>query len=88
VQYAADADEDLVEMPCVSRPWPSLTQSIRELGGKLSGSVEDAFVSDHGFALGRDQINIAQTEAEDVVEPDAMSDHLGREPMSSIGDGR
>jgi hypothetical protein len=87
VQNIADADENLVDGPCVSRPRSSPTQVPLERGAKLPAPLADAFVSDRDAALGQDQVYIAQTEAEDFVEPDSMTDDLDREPMSSIEEG-
>jgi hypothetical protein len=41
---------------------------------------------DHA-ALGQDQLDIPQTEAEHVIQSDSVADDLGREPMPSVADG-
>jgi hypothetical protein len=42
-------------------------------------------VRDHNAALGQDQLDITQAEAEDVVEPNGMVDDLRREAVTGIG---
>ncbi len=40
---------------------------------------------DHDVPLGQDQLDIAQAEAEDVVQSHGIVDDLGREPIARIG---
>jgi hypothetical protein len=44
-------------------------------------------VSDHYAALGQDQLDIAQAEAEDVIQPHGVADNLGWEAVTMIGIG-
>jgi hypothetical protein len=41
-------------------------------------------MSDHDTALSQDQLDVAQTEAEDMIQPHGMVDDLSREAMSGI----
>jgi hypothetical protein len=34
---------------------------------------------------GQDQLDVAQAQAEDVIQPDSVADDLGREAVSGIG---
>jgi hypothetical protein len=43
--------------------------------------LQDAFVGDHHAALSQDQRDVAETEAEHVIQPHAMANDLGREAM-------
>jgi hypothetical protein len=87
VVNAVDAQEHLVEMPGVARLRPPATQPAGEVGAEPDGPLPDALVRDHDAPLRQDQLDIAQAQAEDVVEPYGMADHLGREPMAGVGGG-
>src|ERR687886_287547 len=83
VHLAADADEDLVQMPLVARPRSPPAQLIGEGLAELEAPATDALVGDDDAALGQDQLDITQAEAEDVVQPVGMGDDL----PESGGDG-
>jgi hypothetical protein len=42
---------------------------------------------DHHATLGQDQLDVTQTEAEDVIQPHRLADDLGRQPMPRVGGG-
>jgi hypothetical protein len=44
-------------------------------------------VGDRDPALGQDQLDIPQAEAEDVMEPYGVADDLGGEAVSGVGGG-
>jgi hypothetical protein len=48
--------------------------------------VADTLVGDTHAALGQDQLNVTQTEAENMIQPDRVANDLGRKPMPRIGD--
>ena len=79
MQHAVDPDEDLVQVPLVARPGPAAL----ERGGKRPAEAQapgaDALVADHYAALGQDRLDLAQAQAEAVVEPYGVGDDLGRE---------
>ncbi len=41
-------------------------------------------MGDHHAAFGQDQLDVAQAEAENVIQPHGMADDLGRKPMAAI----
>jgi hypothetical protein len=49
--------------------------------------VSDAFVGDHHPALGLHRLDVAQAEAEDVIQPHDMADDLGPKAMAMIRTG-
>src|SRR5205809_1075804 len=49
--------------------------------------VPDALVGHDHAALGQDQLDVPQTEAEYMIQPDRVADDLGREAMPRIGGG-
>jgi hypothetical protein len=88
VQHAPNADEHLVQVPGVSRLRPSSAQPRGELSAELQAPMPNAFVGHHDAALRQDQLDVAQTEAEDVIEPDGVADDLRRKPVSGIEGAR
>jgi hypothetical protein len=87
VLHALDADEDLVHVPLVARLWPTPPQAVGETRSELLAPASHRLVGDSDTALCQDQLNVAQAEAEDVIQPDGVADDLGREPMAVVGSG-
>jgi hypothetical protein len=85
MKRAADADEHLVEMPGVSWLRPSPAQPSDEVGTELQTPVPNAPVGHQDAAFGQDQLDIAQAQAEDMVQPSGMVDDLGRKPVARVG---
>jgi len=85
VQHTSDADEHLIEVPRVSRSGSSPTQPSSEVGTELSAPKSDALMRDHHATLGQDQLDVTQTEAEDVIPLHRVTDDLGRQPMPRVG---
>jgi enamine deaminase RidA (YjgF/YER057c/UK114 family) len=88
VQHASDAIEHLIEVPGVPRPRSTAALPFGKVGAKLSAPVSDAFVANHYTALGQDQFNLTQAEAETVIQPDCMLDDVGRKAKAAVGTGR
>ena len=82
MQHAADPDENPIQMPGVSGPRAAAAQPFGKLGAELLAPVSDAFVSDHHAALGQDQLDVAQTEAEHVIQPHGVADDLSWKAMA------
>ena len=80
--HALDADEDLVHVPLVARSWPTAAQAVSETCSELLAPASHRLVGDDDTAFRQDQLDIAQTEAENVVQPDGVADDLGWEPMA------
>ena len=87
VQYAPDADEHLIKVPGISGLRPSPAQSPGEVRTELQAPKPNAFVGHYDAAFGQDKLDVAQAEAEDVIQPDGMADDLGRKPMPRIRGG-
>jgi hypothetical protein len=82
MQHAPDPDEDFIEVPIIPRPRSAPAQPFGKLGAELYAPVPDALMGDHHAALGQDQLDITQAEAENLVQPHGMTDDLGREAMA------
>jgi hypothetical protein len=76
--HPLDASENLVEIPLVSWLWPASAQAV---GKTRSEFLAPAPHSD------QEQFDIQQTGAEDVVQPDSVTDDLGGEPMTKVRSG-
>jgi len=87
MQRAVYAKKDLIKMPGVARPRPSSTQSPGKRRAELAAPVADALVANHHATLGQDQLDVAQTEAEDVIQPHRVADDLSRKAMAVIQAG-
>jgi hypothetical protein len=73
------------------RSCPRFGRRRRRLSAKLAANflapASHRLVGDSDTALCQDQLNVAQAEAEDVIQPDGVADDLGREPMAVVGSG-
>src|SRR3990170_2039519 len=69
----------------VPGPWPSLAQPCGELGPELQDPASDALVRDRDASFGEDQLHVAQTEAEKMIEPHGVADDLGQEATTGTG---
>jgi hypothetical protein len=50
-----------------------------------SAPAPDALGGDHNAALSQDQLDIAQAEAEHMIQPHGIADDLGWEAMAVVG---
>jgi hypothetical protein len=75
------------EVPGVFGPRSAAAQPFGKRGAELLAPVSDAFVGDHDAPFGRDQLDITQAEAENMIQPNGMPGELGREAMTVIGVG-
>ena len=58
---------------------------------KLAANFSPAphhLIGDDNTTLSQEQLDIPQTEAKDVIQPDSVADDLGREPMTTVQVGR
>ena len=84
MNLAANADEHFIQMPFVARLRPTALQGRREHPAEAQTPFADAFVTDHDAARGQDQLDIAQAQAEAVIEPDRVLDDLSRKAKATI----
>ena len=87
MQLAIDRQEHLIEVPCVARLRPALTELAGEVGAELEAPLPDALVADDDASLGQDKLHLAQAQAEHVVQPDGVADDLGWEAVARVGGG-
>jgi hypothetical protein len=88
VLLAANADEYLVQVPFVARPWPTPLQSIGKQPTEAQAPLADALIADHDASGRQDQLDVTQAEAEAILQPDRMLDDLDRVSEAAIRVGR
>jgi hypothetical protein len=79
-----DPDENLIHVPFIAWPRPPVAHAISERRGKFPAPAPDRLIGDNDAALSQNHLNIPQTEAEDVVQPDGVADNLSGEAMSIV----
>jgi hypothetical protein len=84
MQLASDADEHLIEMPLIARARSPATQAAREALAELLAPAADGLVGHKHAALGQDQLDVTQAQAEHMVQPDSMRNDLGRKAMAVV----
>src|SRR5688572_26167922 len=82
----ADRDHHLVQVPGVSRPRAQLSQIAGKGRPELQHPPPDRLVRDVETPLRQEFLDVSVAEGEPSVEPDRVSDHLGWEAMTSVGD--
>ena len=71
-------------MPLVPWSWPAASQAIGETRAELLAPAAYRLVGDDNPTLSEEQLNIAQAEAEHVIQPHGVADDLGRKPMAIV----
>jgi hypothetical protein len=85
--FAADPQRHLVHMPLVAGASTSSTQLCGEGGSELGAPLSDRLVAHDDPAFGEEILNVTEAEMEAEVQPDGVSDDLGREAVAAIGGG-
>src|SRR5579875_2843362 len=88
MRLATDAHKHLIHKPFVARPWPAPFQRVGEQPTETQAPVADAFVADYNATGSQDCLDVAQAQAETVIQPDRMLDHLGRKAKATVRVGR
>jgi|ERR1700722_18035145 hypothetical protein len=57
--------------------------SVWQTQHQIAAPMADVFVGDHDAALGQDQLDVAQAEAEEVVQPYDVVDDLSRKAVAT-----
>jgi hypothetical protein len=75
-------------MPRRGRLWPRATQVTGKCSAELARPAADGLVGDLDATLREQILHIPQAQGEPEVEPDGVADHLRREAVALIRDGR
>jgi hypothetical protein len=84
VLHALDPGRTLRPCECVSRLRLAATHTVGESRSEFLAPVPHRLIGDDNTALRQKQLDTAQTEAEDVVQPNDVSDDLGGAPMTIV----
>ena len=84
MQLTLDPDEDLIQVPLVAGPRPMPAKPVRKARAELEAPSPNALIGDNHAAFGKDQLDVAKTQAKHVVKPDRMADQLGREAVTVV----
>jgi hypothetical protein len=81
---AQDPDEHLVEVPLVARSGTAAAQTTGKVPAEFLAPAPHRLVGDDDAALSQKQLNIAQAEAEHMIQPYSMDDDLRGEAMAVV----
>src|SRR3984893_12581817 len=81
---AIDFQIDLVEMPDGVRLRPAFTQVSRDHGSKMVHPAAHALIGHQDPALGKQILDVAETQGEPDIKPDRLLDDFGREAVAAI----
>src|SRR4029453_17816859 len=87
MQLPAYLQKHLIKVPGVARLRPAPAELAGELAAKGQAPLPDALVADHDPSLAKDQLDVSEAQAEEMVQPDSVTDDLGREAVSGVGSG-
>ncbi len=82
---ASNPDNHLVQMPDRARPCSAPPELASETRTELQHPAPDRLVRDVQPALGEKVLDIPEAEREPEIQPDGVSDDLGREPVATVG---
>jgi hypothetical protein len=85
MQDTPNANEHFVQVPRISGLRPALVQSSGEVGTEFRAPQSNALVGHCDAALGENQLDVAQAEAEYMIQPNGLADDLRRKAMSGKG---
>ena len=84
MSLAVDREENFVEVPRVTRPGTPAPELIGILLPKLAAPLPDRLVGHRDATCKQELFNIPITEAETEIQPDRVTDNLGREAVVLI----
>src|ERR1700683_5066563 len=84
VLHAADPDKDFVHVPLVPWPWPAASHVVGKALAEFLAPAPYGLVGDDDAPLGQKQFDVAQAEAEHVVQPHSMADDLRGEAVAVV----
>ena len=82
--FAVYTDQHLVHVPFIAGSRPAPTQLVGVLLPEPVTPGPDRLVGDVDTAFDHQLLHVAEAEREPVLQPDAMADHLGREPQPFV----
>ena len=94
VTFATDLQRNFVQMPLVAGSHSSSTQPFRKCGSELGAPLANGLMADDDPTFREKILNVTKAEMKAEVQPDGVSNDLGREAVapirqtvSGLGDG-
>ncbi len=84
VLLTLDGYEELIQVPRITQATLSPLEPASILGTELLAPLSDGLVGDHDPPLCKEILDIPETQAEAVVEPDSVADDLRRKSVSVV----
>jgi hypothetical protein len=88
VPLLINRDEDLIQVPLITRLGTPAAQVIRVLLAKLAAPFTNGFVRDDDATDEQELFHVAMAQREAEIQPDGVADDLPREPVVFIEIGR
>ena len=82
--FTSDLDEDFIDKECVSIARVLAAQSLGNLSPKLDAPEADQFTADGNTPFGEEVFYISVAQTESMVQPNGVTDYLGRKPVSLV----
>jgi hypothetical protein len=82
--HPGNLEHDLIKMPFVADPRKATTDPVGELLTELARSLSYSFMTDDDATGGQQLLHHAEAEREAEIQPDAVADDLGREPIPGV----
>ena len=79
-----DAHEQLVQVPSIAQTPLSTPQIPSLVRTEFPTPLPDRLVGNDDPALGQKIFDVAEAQAEPIVEPHSVADNLDREPVSAV----
>ena len=84
VLRTSDLDEDFIDKECVSIARVLAAQALGDLRPKLDAPEADRFTADGNTPFGEEVFDISVAQTESTVQPNGVTDDLGRKPVSLV----
>jgi hypothetical protein len=84
VAFASYVLEEFIQVPDVSLATIPTSEVPSVLDSELLTPLPDCFVGDDDTPLCQEILNISKAQAESVIQPDSVTDDLGREAVSVV----
>jgi hypothetical protein len=81
---APDPDEDLIEVPLVTGSRSTASDPIREARAEFRTPAPHRFIRQADAPLGQQQLNVAETQTERMIQPHGVADDLSGKPVAMV----
>ena len=82
--HTLNTNKHLIEMPLIAWSWPAAAQAVGKAFAKFLAPTPHSLIGYNDAPLSQKQFNVAEAEAERVVQPDSLADDLGREAVAVV----